>query len=172
MQKRDFLFVFKSFVIWRVAITIVAILAIKYIPLSGINFFGGKYINYITNPLFYGWANFDGEHYLSIAMFGYKDLQQAFFPAYPILMDSLSHLFGTSLESYLWSGIIISNILFLFSLFLFWKIIKLDYSEKIARISIILLLLFPTSFYFASVYTESLFLFSSLLFLMIILLFS
>ncbi|MEK7100433.1 MAG: hypothetical protein AAB872_01320 [Patescibacteria group bacterium] len=163
MQKRDFLFVFKSFVIWRVAITIVAILAIKYIPLSGINFFGGKYINYITNPLFYGWANFDGEHYLSIAMFGYKDLQQAFFPAYPILMSSLSHLFGTSLESYLWSGLIISNILFLFSLFLFWKIIKLDYSEKIAKISIILLLLFPTSFYFASVYTESLFLFSSLL---------
>lgn len=163
MQKRDFLFIAKSFLAWRIAITLVSILAIKYVPLSGINFFGGKYVNYITNPLFYGWANFDGEHYLSIAMFGYKDLQQAFFPAYPILMNSLSHLFGTSLESYLWSGLIISNILFLFSLFLFWKIIKLDYSEKIAKISIILLLLFPTSFYFGAVYTESLFLFSSLL---------
>lgn len=163
MQKRDFLFVLKSFVIWRIAIIFIAYLAIKFVPLSGINFFGGKYINYITNPLFWGWANFDGEHYLSIAMFGYKDLQLAFFPAYPFLMNIFSKLIGSDTASYLWSGIIISNILFFGSLLLLWKIIKLDYSEKIAKIAIILLLVFPTSFYFGAVYTESLFLFSSLL---------
>ncbi len=55
--------------------------------------------------------------------------------------------------------------LFIFfgSLILLWKVIKLDYSEKIAKLSIILFLFFPTSFYFGAVYTESLFLFLSLL---------
>ncbi|MFA5770977.1 MAG: mannosyltransferase family protein [Patescibacteria group bacterium] len=163
MQKRDFWFVLKSFIVWRIAITLIATFAIKYIPLSGINFFGGKYINYITNPLFWGWANFDGEHYLSIAMYGYKDLQLAFFPAYPFLMNIVSRLIGSDTTSYLWSGIILSNILLVGSLILFWKIIRLDYSKEIAKIATILLLVFPTSFYFGSVYTESLFLFTSLL---------
>src|SRR3989344_4853804 len=131
MQKRDFLFVLRGFLVWRIAIICVAYLAIKFIPLSGINFFGGKYVNYITNPLFWGWANFDGEHYLSIAMFGYKDLQLAFFPAYPFLMKVVSILTGESLSSYVWSGIIVSNLLFLLSLILLWKIVRLDYSEKI-----------------------------------------
>lgn len=163
MQKHNFLFILKSFLVWRIAITLVAILAIKYIPLSGINFFGGKYINYITKPLFYGWANFDGEHYLSIAMFGYKDLQLAFFPAYPFLMRLVSSFFGSSLVANVWSGIILSNTLFLGSLIFLWKVVRLDYSEKVAKIVIILTLIFPTSFYFGSVYTESLFLFLSLL---------
>lgn len=163
MQKREFLFILKSFFIWRILITIVAILSILYVPLSGVNFFGGKYINYIINPLFWGWANFDGEHYLSIAMFGYKDLQLAFFPIYPMMMNFITRLIGPDTSSYLWSGIILSNTLFLGSLILFWRIIKLDFSEKNAKIGVILLLVFPTSFYFGAVYTESLFLFLSLL---------
>lgn len=161
MKKRDFWFIAKSFLAWRIAITLIAILAIRYLPLFSQNFFGGKYINYITNPLFYGWANFDGEHYLSIAIYGYKDLQQAFFPAYPYLVRLLSQ--STDLVLNIWSGLIISNTLFLGSLFMFWKIVRLDYSTKIAKLAIISLLVFPTSFYFGAVYTESLFLFSSLL---------
>lgn len=164
MQKPDLpTFVVKSFFVWRIAITIVAMLAIIYVPLSGINFFGGKFINYITNPLFWGWANFDGEHYLSIAMFGYKDLQLAFFPAYPLLINIFAKLIGSDIKSYVWSGIILSNLFFAGSLVLFWKIIRLDYSKEIAKIATILLLVFPTSFYFGAVFTESLFLFLSLL---------
>ncbi len=163
MQKRDFWFVFKSYLLWRILITVVAILAIKYVPLSGINFFGGKYINYITNPLFWTWANFDGEHYLSIAMFGYKDLQLAFFPGYPYVINLLSKLIGTNTASYLISGVLVSNLLFLGSLILLWKVVRLDYSKETAKVATILLLVFPTSFYFGSVYTESMFLFVSLL---------
>lgn len=162
MQKRDFGFVFKSFLIWRLVSIFIAIFSIKFIALSGINFFGGKYINYITNPLFWGWANFDGEHYLSIAMYGYKDLQLAFFPMYPLFMNFVAKIVGTNTASYLWSGLLISNLFFLGSLILLWKVIRLDYSEKVAKIAIILILIFPTSFYFGAVYTESLFLFLSL----------
>lgn len=163
MQRRDFGFVIKSFFIWRILITTIAIFAIKYIPLSGINFFGGKYINYINNPLFWGWANFDGEHYLSIAMFGYKDLQLAFFPMYPFVINIVSGFIGSNTASYVWSGLIISNLFLLGSLHLLYKLVKLDFSEKVAKLSIILLLLFPTSFFLGGVYTESLFLFLSLL---------
>lgn len=162
MNKNGLIFILKSFFVWRIGTILVAIFAIKYIPLSGINFFGGKYINYITNPLFWGWANFDGEHYLSIAMFGYKDLQLAFFPMYPFFMNIVSKFIGSNTASYVWSGLIISNLFLLGSLHLLYKLAKLDFSEKVAKLSVILLLLFPTSFFLGSVYSESLFLFLSL----------
>ncbi|MEK7472768.1 MAG: hypothetical protein AAB625_01885 [Patescibacteria group bacterium] len=158
MQKRNFWFILKSFVIWRIAITLIAILSIRYLPLFSQNFFGGKYINYITNPLFWGWANFDGEHYLSIAIYGYKNLQQFYFPLYPFLIDLFSNILGKSLVNYLWSGILVSNISLFLALLGFYKLALLDYSEKISKLAVVLLLLFPTSFYFGAVYTESLFL--------------
>jgi Gpi18-like mannosyltransferase len=150
MQKRDFWFIIKSFLIWRVAITLIAYFAILYIPRFSDNFFGGRLLNYEANPLLWGWANFDGEHYLSIAINGYKDLQQAYFPFYPLLI----RLFGGSVVA----ATLISNISFLVAIVGLYKLIRLDYSEKTAKLAIILLLIFPTSFFFATVYTESLFL--------------
>ncbi|MDI6785156.1 MAG: hypothetical protein QMD92_00445 [bacterium] len=158
MKKHDIWFVLKSFVIWRIAITLIAVLAIRYLPLFSQNFFGGKYVNYITNPLFWGWANFDGEHYLSIAMFGYKNLQQFYFPVYPFLIKVFTYFIGIGLSSYLWIGILISNTSLFIALLGFYKLALFDYSEKISKLAVILLLLFPTSFYFGAVYTESLFL--------------
>ena len=150
MSKRDYWFILKSYLVWRIAIMIVAILAINYIPRFSDNFFGGRLLNYEANPLLWGWANFDGEHYLSIAINGYKDLQQAYFPFYPLLI----RLFGGSIVV----AILISNISFLVAIVGLYKLIRLDYSEKTAELAIILLLIFPTSFFFATVYTESLFL--------------
>lgn len=163
MKKSNVLFIVKSFVTWRIVTIIAAIVAINILPRFSDNFFGGLLVNYEKAPLFWGWANFDGEHYLSIAIYGYKNLQQAFFPAYPFLIKTLSQPFGLNLVSSIWSGLIISNVLFLSSLVIFWKIIRLDFSERIAKFAIIALLVFPTSFYFGAVYTESLFLFTSLL---------
>ena len=162
-MKKEHYFILKSFLVWRLSTFFAAIAVVNYLPVFSENFLAGRISKYITNPLFWGWANFDGEHYLSIALYGYKNLQQAFFPAYPTLINSVSYFFGTGLEHYLLSGLIVSNILFFASLVLFWKIIRLDFSESIAKLSIIALLVFPTSFYFGAVYTESLFLFSSLL---------
>jgi len=103
------------------------------------------------------WANFDGVHYLIISREGYlkTGFIQAFFPLYPILM----RLFGGGL----FSGLFISHLFFLLSLFLFYKLARIDFSKKTAFWSILFLILFPSSFYFAAVYNESLFLFLSLL---------
>lgn len=154
--------VFK-FLTWRVALIFIAFLAITYVPIFSDNFFGGKYINYSQNPLLWTWANFDGEHYLSIAQNGYRSLQQAFFPLYPLIVRFFA--FGgteVNLKPFLISGIVLSNLFFLISLFLFRKVVNLDYDQKTSNLAVILLLLFPTSFFFGSVYTESLFLLLSL----------
>ncbi|OGE30252.1 hypothetical protein A3C59_04710 [Candidatus Daviesbacteria bacterium RIFCSPHIGHO2_02_FULL_36_13] len=107
------------------------------------------------------WANFDGIHYLSIAANGYT-FDGRFLPLYPYLIKIFSTPFNFP-DMYLYSGLFVSNISFLLSLMLFYKLVKEDYSEKVAKESLIWMLIFPTSFFFVSVYSESLFLFLTLL---------
>lgn len=163
-MKKAFKYIISSFLIWKILSVVVAVVAVYNIPIYSQSFFGGKYINYVTNPLLWTWANFDGEHYLSIAQNGYKNLQQAFFPLYPFIVKLFS--FGGNefnLKPFLISGILVSNISFLVSLFILREVVLMDYSKKVADYSMLLLLVFPTSFFFGSVYTESLFLLLSLL---------
>lgn len=156
MQKSDFSFIAKIFLGWLALLFIILFFAVKFIPIQT-NFLGGGLLNYLKNPYFWAWGNFDGEHYVSIAMRGYGFGERAFFPLYSILISFFGKVFGGSLASFNFSGILISLISFFVGLIGFYKLVRLDYSERIARISTILLLLFPTSFYFAGIYTESLF---------------
>lgn len=147
---------------------IVSFLAINFIPLKSTDrFLGGGPLNYKMSPEFFSWANFDGEHYLSIAIFGYKDLEQAFFPVYPLLISFLAgpdiNNFFASIVSSTLIGLLVSNISFVLALIFLWELIRIDFSEKIAYLTIILLLIFPTSFYFGALYNESLFLLLSVL---------
>lgn len=102
------------------------------------------------------WAHFDGAHYLKLAEHGYVDVgTQAFFPVYPLFIRLL-HLSGLS---YFLSGRLISFLSLILSL------VCLHYLfGKRAWGIIAVLLLFPTSFFMGAVYTESLFLFETLLF--------
>ncbi len=113
--------------------------------------------NYLSNPYFWSWSNFDGEHYLAIAREGYLPLTYFFFPLYPFLTKLFSVIFGKSLLSYLLSGLFVSHASLILGMMGLYKLMSLDYKEKIIRLTLILLILFPTSFYFGSVYTESLF---------------
>lgn len=131
--------------------------ASKLLPLQPL-FLGGDLNNYVNKPFIWSFANFDGAHYLSIAHYGYKDLQYFFFPLYPLLIKFVSQLFSISQLSNLYLGILISNISLLFLLFGLYYLVKNDFDSKVAKTTLILLLLFPTSFYFHLVYTESLFL--------------
>lgn len=149
MKKSDFYFIIKSFLIWRLGLFLILFIAIKFLPLQQ-HFIGGGVGNYLKAPWLWAWANFDGENYLSIAKYGFLFVGQAFFPLYPLII----RFFGSGI----WAGLLISNLSFLIALIGLYKLIKLDYPEKIARLSILLLLLFPTSFYFGSVYSESMFL--------------
>jgi len=146
-------FILISFVLWRVLITLFALIGVLVLQ-TGSPFLGGGEETYLGTPLLWGWANFDGSHYLSIARNGYSQFQQAFFPLFPLLIRVTSSFLG----GLLFSGLIISHLAFFTSLYLFYHLIRLDFKKPVARLALILLLFFPTSFYFGSFYTESLFL--------------
>jgi len=149
------------FLVWRIFLFVVGLVGFIFVPLFSRNFLGGGYQLY--NQFFYlmPWANYDGEHYLSIALRGYQSLEQAFFPLYPLLVHIGIFFSKTDFLSTVLSGLVISHLCFLGSLYLLFKLARLDYSSQIAWRTLLLLLLFPTSFFFAAFYTESLFLFLS-----------
>lgn len=107
------------------------------------------------------WGYFDGVHYLRLISAGYADIgSQAFFPLYPLLVRGISQVL--SLSPY-YSGIVLS----LLSLTGSITLLKYLFPTKPYHY-IVPLLLFPTSFFFVGLYTESLFLVLSLLFFLLV----
>ncbi len=104
------------------------------------------------------WENFDGIQYLSIAINGYQT-EARFFPFYPLLIKTILFITHLPITPYIsfTIGFLISNISFLIAALVLYKLLRIDYSHKISLISILFLLLFPTSFFFGSVYSESVF---------------
>lgn len=120
----------------------------------------------LSNFLLYPFSNFDGAYYLLIAAKGYT-VNAGFFPLFPMLINAATRLFGVNILPFdprqYFTAITLVNFFFLAGLYVFYKIIKLDYKKNVAIWSIVFLLIFPTSFFFASIYSESLFLLLSLL---------
>lgn len=101
------------------------------------------------------WANFDGVHYLGIASRGYGLYQQAFFPLYPLVIFILHRVLPFDMAQI---AMFISLTAFLGGLCSLYTYVQ-KYGERVARWTIILILLYPMSFSFASVYTEGLYFF-------------
>jgi Gpi18-like mannosyltransferase len=104
------------------------------------------------------WNRWDSPHYLYLAQHWYTNIGDpanfiVFFPLYPlILKPAISILINPVV-----SGILTSTFLFLAAEYFFYKLVKIDYSEKIAHRAVIAAAIFPTSYFFNSPYTESLF---------------
>ncbi len=156
MKKSDLIFLSISFFVWRITILAIAFLSTKFIPLYSRDFLGGSFSTYQTNPIFWGHLNFDGEHYLALAQFGYQPLTYFFFPLFSFLVSIMTGL--KSIDNLAITGLIISNLSMFILLIGIYKLVKLDFEESIAKLTVILLLVFPTSFFFGSFYTESIFL--------------
>ncbi len=100
-------------------------------------------------------ANWDGGHYLGIAENGYKNFAQyAFFPLYPLLIKLVSNV---SPLSPLWSALFISYLATFSGLYIFFKLAQLEVGKKSATTAVTLFLMFPSSFYLLTVYSEGLF---------------
>jgi len=102
------------------------------------------------------WYHWDSGHYLRIASEGYnlKYNDMAFFPLFPLLVRIFGNLAGYKLAAYL-----INTFALVGGLIGFYKLVKIDFSERAAWRSIFYLLLFPTAIFLTAYYTESLFLF-------------
>lgn len=165
--------IYRIFIVWRIGLFAVSALAILFITDFGARF---PYYNTVLEPTklpawVWGFGNFDGVHYLRIAQDSYSaQYSQAFFPLYPLLIRMFTEVnillpkdpnLDTRIfvdPSFFYSGLILSNLVLLVALYFFYKLVILDYKKEIGLKSIILLLVFPTAFYFGSIYTESLFL--------------
>lgn len=133
------------FSLWALAIVASVYLGFSMIPKSG--FFQGSF--------FQTFANWDGGHYLGIAEHGYTlKYQYVFFPLYPILINLVAKL----TSNYLLAGILISAVSSFLVVNLLFKLISLDFEKSIAQKAVLALLIFPLSFHFLTVYTESFFL--------------
>ena len=104
--------------------------------------------------LWNAWARKDAGHFRYIALFGYTDSwRTAFFPLYPLLERSM--LFFVS-SPYI-AGLIISNIVGLFMLVVLYRLVDEDFGQQRAMRTVLYLSVFPTAFFFAAAYNESLF---------------
>lgn len=164
-----------AFLTWRTALFLVAFLSIYLLPVFGATFPYADRVLEITHLPYWIWGfgNFDGVHYLRIAQDGYTALYYpAFFPVFPMLINIFSSILPKNLlldtsfyvdPAFFYSGLILANSFFLVALYFLYKLFRIDYSSKISWLALMLLIVFPTSFYFGSVYTESLFLLLSIL---------
>jgi len=106
-----------------------------------------------------GWARWDSGWYRNIAEEGYKyisggETNVVFFPLYPLLMRASAIIYGNSVIG----GIIISNACFLAALYVIFSLVREKWGREAAIFTVYSMALFPFSFFFSAVYTESLFL--------------
>ena len=105
-----------------------------------------------------GWARWDSGWYKRIVEKGYyfegKQSNVAFFPLYPYLTRAVAKLTGNHWAA----GLIVSNLSLLLALFFIFGIARMYLDQEGAQRSLVYLLVFPTSFFFSSYYTEALFL--------------
>lgn len=106
------------------------------------------------------WARWDSQWYDWIVREGYwlRPAQRsnvAFFPLYPLLIKTLMPFTG---QSVVLAGVIVSNAAFLLALIFLYRLTKLEFGDdSVAGRAVFYLAIFPTSFFYSMVYTESLF---------------
>jgi hypothetical protein len=100
-------------------------------------------------------GRWDSVWFMAIASDGYGGgAREAFFPLYPLLVRVVSAPFGSTLIG----GALLSTALLGVALVLLHRLVALDYGRAVARNAVLVTALFPMSFFFSAVYSESLFL--------------
>ncbi|MFC1936469.1 hypothetical protein ACFLYP_02245, partial [Chloroflexota bacterium] len=140
---------------------------------------------YLLEPFMNRQVAWDSEYYVGIAVGGYDDPKAgavrnpatglqviknySFFPLYPYVMKALMvplNIFSPNpIGSASLAGFIVSVLGTLVGMFALWDLTKSIFSEEGRHRMLFYMLIFPTGFFFAMVYTEGLFIglaFSSL----------
>ena len=169
--------VITPFAITRLALLLVGWLGVRLLPLTvtfpsawEIGPDGNKHavVNRIS-PTSHPWVNmlsrWDAGWYVEIARDQYRyepgsPSNAAFFPLYPLLIRAIHALLFLPPNEYWWlvTAIALSNIALLIGLTYFRALLAMDFDEEITSRAITYLLIFPTTFFFSGVYSESLFL--------------
>ena len=103
--------------------------------------------------LWNSWNHWDTTIYSTIAKYGYTNrARTAFFPLYSLLVRGLMYVHNNPLID----GLIISNLAGLGIFVILYRLVSRDFNAEQAERAVLYLALFPTAFYLASGYNESL----------------
>lgn len=99
----------------------------------------------------------DALWFLRIASSGYRldDNSAAFFPLFPLLVRGVAWLTG---GRYLLAGFLVSNLALLSGLVVLYRLTAQEFSDLVARRTVLYLCLFPTAYFLFAPFSESLFL--------------
>jgi hypothetical protein len=120
------------------------------------------------SPFWDTFARYDSGYYEGIAWGGYAPLPGgrsniAYFPVYPMLMRLIGRLFGRQHATYYIAGVGISWACFILAMVVLYYLARLDLPRRQAQRAVLLTAIFPFSFFFGVVYSESTFLLFALL---------
>lgn len=137
--------------IWKGVLLLVVLVAPFIIPATGA-FFPNS-INRASLPeSVWVWGNFDGAHYVTIAQSGYFTSLVPFFPFFPYLIKmtvEVTHL------PYLIAGQVISVASFWLMLLVVYYLLQIDRLERMFGSFLLIVITFPTSFYYAAIYNDA-----------------
>jgi Gpi18-like mannosyltransferase len=147
----------------RVGLTLVALIGIGIIPhthtYQPVGVPGWPAPAFGTGPhvIFTSWERFDGLWFLRIAAGGYAtgDGSAVFFPLYPLLIRSVSWIFGGHPFA---ASLFVSNACLAGALVVLYFLTAGELSESAARKAVVYMAVFPTAFFFLAPYSESPFL--------------
>ncbi len=127
----------------------------------GILSFEFHYNKWVTSPAeaFALVNHWDVQQYVNIAKFGYgatgdARLRFAFYPLFPWLIRAMTPIFGSP-EVAAFSIATVASMLLAVALF---RLVRIDFDDDLARRTVWLMFIFPTSYFLHIAYTESLFL--------------
>jgi hypothetical protein len=115
-------------------------------------FASGTIQAYIIGP----WTHWDGTWFIGIAEHGYLRYgSQVFFPLYPYAIRVAAFVTGGNIGI---AGVLLSLLCYGGATVLLYRMIAEDFSPTTALWTVVFMAVFPTSFFFQAVYSESLFL--------------
>ncbi len=149
---------------WRLALLLLSFAALYLMP--GFDHAGTAPRIALTTGTFYErvfgiWSHWDGEWFLHIAQAGYVpgEATSPFFPLYPMLVKLVAvFTFG----NYLVAGGLVSLLAGLVVFIFLYQLSCFDSGSQVASRTVFYLAAFPTSFFLAACYSESVFLAATL----------
>jgi len=159
-DRQGFRFCLEVFLATRVGLLLLGLISVGLFPPLDPVSVPGWVAHPMPDPgwdnLFTAWERFDALWFLRIAAEGYRasDGSAAFFPLYPLATRLVSFAIGGHTFA---AAMLVSNGAFFGALLVLHSLTRTELSERVAKTTVLLLCLFPTSFFFLAPYSESLF---------------
>lgn len=127
----------------------------------------GNYETISFSDFLGAWTRWDSQHYIDIAQYGYsgavengQHLFLVFYPLFPWILRGMHFLIG----DYRLCGVLLNLVTFSVGSVFFYKLAEREYGVEAGKYALLFLSLFPFSFFYGAVLTESVFLMLSAMF--------